>query len=1158
MGLSVVVVPAGGLPVIVSTNGYGLPCTISTNGYGVPVTQSTNGSGLAVIGVSFGPTIQLSAASVLETAAVNTVVGTLSVSPGTTGSPVFALVDSAGGKFNISGTSLRTNALLDYETATSHTVIVSVSGVTPTVANATFIISVGDVVEPVIQLTGTSVNENATAGTNIGVLSIANSFTGSPVYTLVDSASGKVAISGSNLNVLGAIDYETTPTFNITVSVSGITPAAVNKTFTIVVLDVVESASATWNPSDKGSTVTLSGGNLTVTSNTGAFAYDGARATASASTGKYYSEHAIIEDNGFNTFMGVGIVAASRTFLDGINGGGTGHSIGVTGDGNVFDFTQSPAIAGPFQTFVEGNTVCMAIDLDNRKFWYRTCIGATVGNWNNSGTANPATNVGGVTINALTNGTTFFPLMQHLVYSAGVQQISTTNFGATSYAYTPPAGFSNWGGGGALGATKNIVTDYGAVGDAQWARTTLSITTNVLTSATPIWSSGDVGKTIVVGFAGSHSAEPGGGSVLISTITAFNSSTSVTLANNASWPLSSEPNVIVAWGTNNGKSLADGGVNGPFETFRLAYQGQAVTLTIPAGNYLIASGNFGPLFNGIKNITVNATGATICGGAFALGSFGQSQFYGHSAYTANVSAGATSVTLSTPAYVSRFTIGQYALMTGFGLQYGGYPSNHQRFEYVFITAIDSDTLSPTYGKITFLSPLVNSYFSTWPLYLDETGTTPPPENGQYTSGGPATLYAFDAKFDHTAVLNNLTIAHHPQMGMTGLNLTLNGCTFESIWGPHVTMCKAVTLNTCLGILCTMEVDKLITAFTMNGCDWGGLSFQSASVTAFIADDTDIRYSITGTPYKCTIRNGSTVGTISGIGILTPSATYGYCNELVVTSSQVKNFGAVTTHESGHVIIGGTSSSVGVNTEFTKSGGVITIPLSYKAYGWIEQWPVIGAKMFFYDVNVGTIGSFSITNVTYDSTNVYVTTTASGGWPTRSYNPSFGLRLIVHPAPICTFTSVTGCPEVVDLSNAGAAGLPLYSYSKRTYSGLIGASEYWQVWGRVKKIVVIVTTPSAAAASVSIDLQASNILIKMSDFSNTTWHPIIDLNKTGTRTFDATANTYPVSSWSSTAVAAADTLPGQTEALWVPGNYRVVTSGTAAAAVFSVEVITDQG
>ena len=1218
MGIPVVIKAAGGLPVSVSTNGYGMPMTVATNGIGLAVTQATGGGGLAVTGMTFGPTIALSASSVLETAAVNTVVGTLSVTAGTTGSPVFALVDSAGGKFNISGTSLRTNALLDYETATFHSITVSVTGVTPTVANATFIIFVQDVVEPVILLTGTMVDENATAGTNIGVLSIANTFTGTPAYTLVDSSSGKVAISGANLNVLGAIDYETTPTFNITVSVSGITPAAANKVFTVVVLDVAEAAYT--GPGDIKA---------------GALGWWGLRAYSAAQCTGSVAAIQVVKASDGSSPLDINILANGK--LDVATISALGYAVKVnkiydqSGNGRHLQAMNAAYVATTTvapdlnPTGIGGTLPCMTWSGSVQRLVNVAGFGAVAQPFTVSLIFNRTASAvfealfapDGVTFgvfgNNAANGALMYAGAQLIAVAAdGVDHAGQFVFnGASSNLYidgtatggnptsagwqagaithgncgpqgsitgkTSEVGF--WGsafsageaaamttnqtnylsgvGGGGAGVTKNIVTDYGAVGDAQWARTTLSITTNVLTSATAIWASGDVGKTIVVGFAGSHSAEPGGGSVLISTITAFNSSTSVTLANNASWPLSSEPNVIVAWGTNNGKSLADGGVNGPFETFRLAYQGQAVTLTIPAGNYLIASGNFGPLFNGIKNITVNATGATICGGAFALGSFGQSQFYGHSAYTANVSAGATSVTLSTPAYVSRFTIGQYALMTGFGLQYGGYPSNHQRFEYVFITAIDSDTLSPTYGKITFLAPLVNSYFSTWPLYLDETGTTPPPENGQYTSGGPATLYAFDAKFDHTAVLNNLTIAHHPQMGMTGLNLTLNGCTFESIWGPHVTMCKAVTLNTCLGILCTMEVDKLITAFTMNGCDWGGLSFQSASVTAFIADDTDIRYSITGTPYKCTIRNGSTVGTISGIGILTPSATYGYCNELVVTSSQVKNFGAVTTHESGHVIIGGTSSSVGVNTEFTKSGGVITIPLSYKAYGWIEQWPVIGAKMFFYDANVGTIGSFSITNVTYDSTNVYVTTTASGGWPTRTYNPSFGLRLIVHPAPICTFTSVTGCPEVVDLSNAGAAGLPLYSYSKRTYTGLIGASEYWQVWGRVKKIVVIVTTPSAAAASVSIDLQASNILIKMSDFSNTTWHPIIDLNKTGTRTFDATANTYPVT-WSSTAVGASDTLTSQTFATWSPGNYRVVTSGAAAAAVFSVEVITDQG
>jgi len=174
MGIPVVIKPSGGLPVTVATNGFGLPMTVATNGFGLAVTQApAGGGGLAVTGITFGPTIALSAASVLETAAVNTVVGTLSVTAGTTGSPVFALVDSAGGKFNISGTSLRTNALLDYETATFHSITVSVTGVTPTVANATFIIFVQDVVEPVILLTGTMVDENATAGTNIGVLSIA-------------------------------------------------------------------------------------------------------------------------------------------------------------------------------------------------------------------------------------------------------------------------------------------------------------------------------------------------------------------------------------------------------------------------------------------------------------------------------------------------------------------------------------------------------------------------------------------------------------------------------------------------------------------------------------------------------------------------------------------------------------------------------------------------------------------------------------------------------------------------------------------------------------------------------------------------------------------------------------------------------------------------
>jgi len=156
MGIPVVVKASGGLPVTVATSGYGTPMEVATNGYGIAITQVASG-GLPVVGVTFGPSIGLSNYTVYENAAVNTVVGTLSV-VGVTGTPTYTLTDSAGAKFNISGSSLRTNAILDYETAASYNVTVSVSGVAPAVTATNFTIVVLDVtaaapVAPVLLLT---------------------------------------------------------------------------------------------------------------------------------------------------------------------------------------------------------------------------------------------------------------------------------------------------------------------------------------------------------------------------------------------------------------------------------------------------------------------------------------------------------------------------------------------------------------------------------------------------------------------------------------------------------------------------------------------------------------------------------------------------------------------------------------------------------------------------------------------------------------------------------------------------------------------------------------------------------------------------------------------------------------------------------------------
>ena len=145
MGMPVVIAATGGLPVVVATNGLGVPCTIATNGFGIRVTQSANGIGLPVAGVTFGPSIVLTGNTVAENSAVNTVVGALSMS-GTTGTPAYTLTDSAGGRFKLVGSSLQVAAAtIDFETATSHNVTVSVTGVTPVVSATTFTIVVLDV-----------------------------------------------------------------------------------------------------------------------------------------------------------------------------------------------------------------------------------------------------------------------------------------------------------------------------------------------------------------------------------------------------------------------------------------------------------------------------------------------------------------------------------------------------------------------------------------------------------------------------------------------------------------------------------------------------------------------------------------------------------------------------------------------------------------------------------------------------------------------------------------------------------------------------------------------------------------------------------------------------------------------------------------------------
>lgn len=184
----------------------------------------------------------------------------------------------------------------------------------------------------------------------------------------------------------------------------------------------VASANTTWNPSDKNASVTLSNGNLTATTSSSG----SVRSIASHSSGKYYCENVITHSA--NSSFGI---ATSGYSLSGYIGS-TANAVGCLTDGRVFlnnvNVTTLTAVAN-------GTTWSLAIDLDNKRAWWRR----NAGNWNDNVSADPATNTLGVDISGLNAGLYF------VIWDGETNtDAAAMNFGATAYAQSVPSGFGNW------------------------------------------------------------------------------------------------------------------------------------------------------------------------------------------------------------------------------------------------------------------------------------------------------------------------------------------------------------------------------------------------------------------------------------------------------------------------------------------------------------------------------------------------------------------------------------------------------------------------------------------------------------------------------------------------------------------------------------------
>lgn len=190
---------------------------------------------------------------------------------------------------------------------------------------------------------------------------------------------------------------------------------------------ITTPAAVSWNPSDKDTYVTLSGGNLIAAAGGPVVSQGAVRAISGYSSGKYYWEETVDIWASGNTGVGIALSSAN---LSTVPTNPVGAAILYQG-GTIYVNGSYSGVSMGART--AGQIIGIAIDVSAKLIWFRV---APSGNWNNSGTANPATGTGGISFSALVGAV--YPLA---AFNLVGDQI-TANFGGSAFSGTMPSGFS--------------------------------------------------------------------------------------------------------------------------------------------------------------------------------------------------------------------------------------------------------------------------------------------------------------------------------------------------------------------------------------------------------------------------------------------------------------------------------------------------------------------------------------------------------------------------------------------------------------------------------------------------------------------------------------------------------------------------------------------
>ncbi len=159
--------------------------------------------------------------------------------------------DTDNSSFEIDGSDLKALVSFDHEESDTRSIRIEATDASGATYEQAFGISIADVNETptAIELSGTSINENEDAGTAIGILSTVDPDDANDdlVFEIIEG-SEFAQLSGTELQSAASFDFETTPSFTVTVRANdGVENSStfftIEEMFTISVVDVSESPS---------------------------------------------------------------------------------------------------------------------------------------------------------------------------------------------------------------------------------------------------------------------------------------------------------------------------------------------------------------------------------------------------------------------------------------------------------------------------------------------------------------------------------------------------------------------------------------------------------------------------------------------------------------------------------------------------------------------------------------------------------------------------------------------------------------------------------------------------------------------------------------------------------------------------------------------------